>query len=172
MKKASDERIQNRTKGIWKNVSKGCHEICHQGCEYYKNKEETKNTIVDGWLRTGDLGRFDDEGYLYLVDRKKDMIITGAENVYAVEVENVLAKHPKIQEVAVIGLPHEVWGEMVTAVVVLMPDQKATEEEIIQFSKENLTGYKCPKRVEFTDSLPKSSLMKVLKHLLRKKYGG
>lgn len=138
--------------------------------EYYKNKEETKKTLKDGWLHTGDLGRFDKDGYLYIVDRKKDMIITGGENVYAVEVENVLVNHPKVQEVAVIGLPDEMWGEKVTAVIVLTSGQEATEEEIIAFAKDNLTHYKCPKEVKFTEALPKSSLFKVLKQELRKKY--
>jgi fatty-acyl-CoA synthase len=138
--------------------------------EYYKNRAETEKTLKGGWLHTGDVGKFDDGGYLYIVDRKKDMIITGGENVYAVEVENVLVNHPKIQEVAVIGLPDKVWGEKVTAVVVLAQGQEASEEEIIAFSKENLTHYKCPKSVKFTDALPKSTLFKILKHELRKKY--
>jgi fatty-acyl-CoA synthase len=138
--------------------------------EYYKNGKETKKTLKGGWLHTGDLGRFDEEGYLFIVDRKKDMIITGGENVYAVEVENVLINHPKIQEVAVIGLPDEIWGEKVTAVVVLAPNQEATEDEIIAFAKDNLTHYKCPKAVKFIDTLPKSSLFKILKQELREKY--
>lgn len=138
--------------------------------EYYKNQSETEKTLKDGWLHTGDVGKLDDDGYLYIVDRKKDMIISGGENVYAVEVENVLIKHPKIQEAAVIGLPDPLWGEIVTAVLVLKPDASATEEEIIQHAKENLTHYKCPKSIKFTDSLPKSTLMKVLKQELKKKY--
>jgi long-chain acyl-CoA synthetase len=138
---------------------------------YYKNNEETEKVWEGGWLHTGDIGKLDSDGYLYLLDRKKDMIISGAENVYAVEVENVLATNPKIKEVAVIGLPDVKWGEKVTAVVVLKPNESATEDEIIEYAKANMTRYKCPKSVKFTDSLPKSALMKVLKQELRKKYG-
>lgn len=146
--------------------------ISGPGCMsyYYKNDEATGETLKNGWLHTGDMGRLDKDGYLYIVDRKKDMIITGGENVYAVEVENVLVRHPKIQEVAVIGLPHKLWGESVTAVIILKPNTTATEEEIVSFAKDNLTHYKCPKIVKFTDSLPKSTLMKVLKQELKKKY--
>jgi len=137
---------------------------------YYKNDGATRQTLKNGWLYTGDLGKFDEDGYLYIVDRKKDMIITGGENVYAVEVENALILHPKVQEVSVIGLPHKLWGEAVTAVIVTKPGSNATEEEIIVFAKEKLTHYKCPRIVKFTDSLPKSTMMKVLKQELKKKY--
>lgn len=134
---------------------------------YYKNQEAADEALRNGWLFTGDMGRLDDEGYLYLVDRKKDMIISGGENVYAAEVENVLIKHPAIAEAAVVGLPDQVWGEIVTAAVVLAPGQTVGEEEIVEFAKNDLASYKCPKKVVFLNELPKSTLMKVLKRQIR-----
>jgi acyl-CoA synthetase (AMP-forming)/AMP-acid ligase II len=134
---------------------------------YYRNPEATDLAIRDGWLLTGDMGRLDEEGYLYIVDRKKDMIVTGGENVYAAEVENILIRHPKVQEVAVVGLKDPVWGERVTAAVVPVQGQAVTEEEIIEFAKKDLASYKCPKEVKFVECLPKSTLMKVLKRQLK-----
>ena len=139
--------------------------------EYYKEPEKTKETIRDGWFHTGDLGRFDEEGYLYLVDRKKDMVLTGGENVYSAEVENVIFKHPKVLEASIIGLPDEKWGEVVTAVVVLKPEEKMTEEELIDLCRKDLAGYKCPKVVKFLDTpLPRNTFGKVLKRELREKF--
>ncbi len=131
--------------------------------EYYKNPEATADTVRGGWLRTGDLGRYDDEGYLYLVGRVKDMIISGGENVYAVEVENTLYEHIKVHEAAVIGLPHHKWGEMVTAVLVLKDGEQMTENEVIGHCRKYLAGYKCPKAVKFIDELPKNTYGKILK---------
>ena len=112
----------------------------------------------------------DEDRYLYLVDRKKDMIITGGENVYSTEVENVLFTHPAISEAAVIGVPHEKWVETVKAIVVLKPGAQATEEEIIRFWKDNLASYKKPTSVEFIKELPKTPSGKVLKKELRERY--
>jgi acyl-CoA synthetase (AMP-forming)/AMP-acid ligase II len=140
--------------------------------EYYKNPSMTKETIKNGWFRTGDLGKFDEDGFLYLVDRKKDMIITGGENVYALEVENVLYTHPGIGEVAVIGLPHSYWGEQVTAVVIPKEEPGPTEEEIIAHCKKNLGGYKCPKQVIISkEPFPRTPFGKILKKDMRAKYG-
>lgn len=138
---------------------------------YYKNPQATEEAIRDGWFYTGDLAQVDEEGYIYLMDREKDMIISGGENIYSKEVEDVLHDHPSIEEAAVIGVPDEQWGESVKAVVVLKPGEKLTEEEIINFCKERLASYKKPKSVEFVDSLPKSPFGKVLKRELRERYG-
>lgn len=143
---------------------------CGMKC-YYKDPEATKEAMRDGWLHSGDLGVMDDEGFITLVDRKKDMIITGGENVYSQEVEEVLSTHPKILEVAVIGIPHEVWGETVTAVVVLKPGQKLSKEELFDFCKDNLAKYKIPRILKFKDVLPRNALGKVLKRKLREEYG-
>ena len=138
--------------------------------EYWRRPQETGETIVNGWLHTGDLGYYDEKGFLYIVDRKKDMIVTGGENVYSREVEEVLYQHPAISEVAVIGIPDPVWVERVHAVVVLIEDAISTGEDLIGFCKNHLASYKAPKSVEFTEALPKSAQGKVLKRELTKKY--
>jgi len=138
--------------------------------EYWHKPQETLEVIVDGWLHTGDLGYYDKQGFMYIVDRKKDMIVTGGENVYSREVEEVIYKHSAIAEVAVIGIPDPVWVERVHAVVVLKADVTATENEIIAFSKEHVASYKAPKSVEFVESLPKNPQGKILKRELTKKY--
>jgi len=139
--------------------------------EYYNNPKETKEAFTEnGWFRTGDLGRFDGEGYIYLVGRKKDMIISGGENIYPKEVENVLLEVPGIADAAVIGIPDAKWGESVCAVVVLELGETIGESEIIDFCKENLASYKKPKCVRFAESLPKNPSGKVLKHVLREQY--
>ena len=137
---------------------------------YWNNPEETAKAIKDGWLHTGDMAAIDQEGYVNIVDRKKDMIITGGENVYSVEVENVLYKHPAVLEAAVIGVPDPKWGEAVKAVVVLKDGQHATEEEIIEFCKERIAHYKAPKCVTFVSELPKTGSGKVYKKALRESY--
>lgn len=139
---------------------------------YWKKPEETQKAIKDGWFHTGDMGYLDEDRYLYIVDRKKDMIITGGENVYSAEVENVLYMHPAISEAAVIGVPHEKWVETVKAIVVLKPGVSVTEEEIIDFCKKNLASYKKPTSVEFVNELPKTASGKILKRELRERYGG
>ena len=138
--------------------------------EYYKNPEATQEAFRGDWFTAGDLGRQDEEGYYYIVDRKRDMIITGGENVYPAEVEEILSAHHKILEVAVIGIPDELWGEMVTAIVVLKDKEKATEKEIIDYCRPLLAGYKCPKKIEFGKQLPKTSSGKILKRVIREKY--
>jgi acyl-CoA synthetase (AMP-forming)/AMP-acid ligase II len=138
--------------------------------EYWNRPEETAEALVDGWLHTGDLAYYDEKGFIYIVDRKKDMIVTGGENVYSREVEEVLYMHPAIAEVAVIGVPDPQWVERVHAVVALEADAAATGDEIISFSKEHLASYKAPKSVEFLDSLPKNPQGKILKKEIREKY--
>jgi acyl-CoA synthetase (AMP-forming)/AMP-acid ligase II len=138
--------------------------------EYWRKPEQTKATIQDGWLYTGDLGRYDEDGYIYIVDRKKDMIITGGENVYPVEVENVLYRYPAIKEVAVIGIPDPYWVERVHALVVLKESAQATSEDIITFCRDNISHYKAPKSVEFVEDLPKNPQGKILKRVLRARY--
>jgi len=137
---------------------------------YWKNAQATKDTIRKGWLRTGDLGVMDEYGYIYIMDRSKDMIISGGENVYSREIEDVIIKHPSVFEVAVIGVPDDTWGEAIKAIVALKEGQSASEEEIISFCKKYLASYKKPKSVDFVDELPKSAYGKILKREIRDKY--
>jgi len=137
---------------------------------YYKEEEKTAQTQRNGWHHTGDLGRMDEEGYLYFVDRLKDMIKTGGENVASADVEVALFRNPKIADVSIIGLPDEVWGEAITAVVVPAPGESLDEEAVIAWSKENMARYKVPKRVVIVDELPRNPSGKVLKRELRTKY--
>jgi long-chain acyl-CoA synthetase len=138
--------------------------------EYWKLPKETAEIMKGGWLHTGDMGRMDEDGYIYIVDRKKDMIISGGENIYSREVEEALYTHPAVQEAAVVGVPDEKWGESVKAVVVLRKGMKATEDEIIDFCKEHLASYKKPKSVEFWDSLPMTGSGKIKKNEIRDRY--
>jgi acyl-CoA synthetase (AMP-forming)/AMP-acid ligase II len=135
--------------------------------EYYKKPAETAETLVDGWLHTGDLAVKDEEGFITFVDRIKDMIISGGENIYSVEVENALYKSPKILEAAVVGTPDPVWGETVNAVVVLKPGEVADSREIQEFCRKHLAGYKIPRRVVFVSSLPRNASGKLLKYEIR-----
>jgi long-chain acyl-CoA synthetase len=138
---------------------------------YWNQPAATAEAIQPGgWLRTGDAAYRDAEGYLYLYDRFKDMIISGGENVYPAEVENVLHAHPAILEAAAIGVPHERWGETVKAIVVLRPGMQVGEQELIAFARERLARYKCPSSVEFAPSLPRNASGKLLKRELRKAY--
>ncbi|MEA2109070.1 MAG: long-chain fatty acid--CoA ligase [Pseudomonadota bacterium] len=137
---------------------------------YWRNPEATAETIRNGWLHTGDIGYMDERGYLFLMDRSKDMIITGGENVYPREIEEVMLTHPAVHEVAVFGIPDPKWGEAIKAVVALIPDQKASAEELIRFCRDNLAAYKKPKSVDFTDELPKNNYGKILKRVLRDSY--
>ena len=134
---------------------------------YYRDEAKTAETLRGGWLHTGDLGKFDGEGTLYFVDRKKDMIKSGGENVSSLEVEGVLIKHDKVMQVAVMGMLHEHWGESVTAVVVPYPGVEVSEEEIIAYAKENMAGYKVPKQVLVMSEVPVTPSGKILKRLLR-----
>jgi len=139
--------------------------------KYWNKTEATEEVFEGGWYHTGDAGYLDPEGYLFLVDRVKDMIVTGGENVYSAEVESALSKHPAVEQVAIIGIPHDTWGEQVHAVVVLAAGAEATAEELQAFAKESIAGYKVPKSVEFRDEpLPLSGAMKVLKRDLRAPY--
>jgi len=134
---------------------------------YWQRPDATAEALRNGWLHTGDLGRFDDHGYLYLLDRAKDMIITGGSNVYAVEVEAALADHPTVREVAVVGIPDRTWGELVMAVVVADDADESIEGALTQHCAAVLAGYKRPRRYVFRDSLPRNAYGKVLKRELR-----
>ena len=134
---------------------------------YYKDEEATRHVLRDGWWYTGDLGKLDEDGYLYIVGRLKDTIISGGENIYPREVEEVLFAHAKIQEAAVIGVTDPKWGEAVKALIVLKAGQQATEEEIIQYCKRNIAHYKAPKSVDFLSELPKTSSGKIDKKVLK-----
>ncbi|MEA3222221.1 MAG: long-chain fatty acid--CoA ligase [Thermodesulfobacteriota bacterium] len=136
---------------------------------YWNKPEETEIALRDGWLYTGDIATMDEEGYFYIVDRKKDMIIASGFNVYPREIDEVLYKHPKIKEACTIGVPHEYRGETVKIFIVLKEGETATSEEIIEYCRENMAKYKVPKIVEFRDDLPKSAIGKVLRKELRKK---
>jgi len=138
--------------------------------EYWRKPDETKETIRDGWLYTGDMGYYDEKGFIYIADRKKDMIITGGENVYPKQVEDVLYRHPAVKEAAVIGVPDPYWVERVHALVVLKENAQAAEEDIISFCRECIAHYKAPKSVEFVESLPKNPQGKILKREIRSKY--
>lgn len=138
---------------------------------YFNQPEVTAGTIVEGgWVRTGDGAYRDEAGYFFLTDRIKDVIISGAENVYPAEVENVVAAYPDVVEVAVIGVPHEKWGETVKAIVVLRPGSETPAEQLIAFTRERLAHYKCPTSVEFIEELPRNPSGKVIKKVLREAY--
>jgi acyl-CoA synthetase (AMP-forming)/AMP-acid ligase II len=149
-------------------------EVCAQAGnymrEYWKRPEETAAAFKGGWYHTGDAGTLDEQGYLFLVDRVKDMIVTGGENVYSAEVENALAGHPAVAACAVIGVPDPQWGERVHAVVVLQPGQEATGEQLREFCRGQIAGYKLPRSVAFVDALPISGAGKVLKRELRRQH--
>jgi long-chain acyl-CoA synthetase len=138
--------------------------------EYYHRPEETRKTIQDGWLYTGDLGYYDERGFIFIKDRRHFMIISGGENVYPAEVENVLYRHPAVREAAVIGIPDPYWVERVHAVVVLKENAQTAEEDIVNFCRDHIAHYKAPKSVEFVESLPKNPQGKILKRELRSKY--
>jgi acyl-CoA synthetase (AMP-forming)/AMP-acid ligase II len=137
---------------------------------YWRDPGATDATVVDGWLHSGDAGHLDDEGFLYIHDRVKDMIVSGGENIYPAEVESALSHHPAISDVAVIGVPSERWGEEVKAVVVLEPGASLTEQELIAFARTRIGGYKVPKSVDFIDVLPRNPSGKLLKKELREPY--
>jgi acyl-CoA synthetase (AMP-forming)/AMP-acid ligase II len=137
---------------------------------YWRNPEATAETIVNGWLYTGDMGYMDDNGYLFIMDRSKDMIISGGENIYPREIEEVLIRHSAVKEVAVIGIADPKWGEAIKAIVARVPEKSVTEKELIDFCKDNIASYKKPKSVDFVDELPKNNYGKILKRELRAKY--
>ena len=137
---------------------------------YWNNPEATAEAMRNGWLHTGDIGMFDDKGYLFLLDRAKDMIISGGNNVYPREVEEVIVLHPAVATVVVFGIPHEYWGEAVHAVVVRQPEMQVTAEEIIEHCGQHMAGYKKPKSVDFVDALPVSGYGKVMRREIRETY--
>lgn len=149
-------------------------EICVRGPDvfagYWKSPSLTQEAIHDGWLHTGDLARMDEEGYLYIVDRKKDMIVSGGFNVYPIEVEQVLHRHPAVQDVCVIGMPDAHWGEIVKAVVVLRREAHTSAQDLMGFCHDQLAGYKKPRSVDFVDELPKNASGKVSRKLLKQHY--
>jgi long-chain acyl-CoA synthetase len=143
----------------------------HTMMGYWNKPEETERALQNGWVFTGDAGYFDDSGYLFIVDRVKDMVVTGGENVFTTEVENAVISHPAVQDVAVIGIPHAEWGEAVHAIVILHPGQSVSEDELLDHCRQLIAGYKLPKGITFRDEpLPLSGAGKVLKTELRKPY--
>jgi long-chain acyl-CoA synthetase len=137
---------------------------------YFRRPDLTADTIKDGWMWTGDIAAWDEENYVFIVDRAKDMIISGGENIYSVQVEEAISQHPAVLEAAVIGVPDDEWGESVKAFVVLKPDQSATEQEIIDTAKQHLASYQKPRSVEFIETLPKAPTGKILKRVLREPF--
>ncbi|WP_210424362.1 acyl-CoA synthetase [Gephyromycinifex aptenodytis] len=139
---------------------------------YWNKPEATSEALRDGWFYSGDLARVDDDGFYSIVDRKKDMVITGGENVYSAEVEQAIIRHPDVREVAVVGKPDQVWGEAVTAFVARAQDSGLTEQELIDWLREHLAHFKCPKHIEFVEELPRNATGKILKRELRKQWDG
>jgi acyl-CoA synthetase (AMP-forming)/AMP-acid ligase II len=139
---------------------------------YWRNPEATEQSFIDGWFRSGDVGRWDEDGYLYIVDRKKDMILTGGENVYPREVEEVLYEHPSVVEAAVLGAPDPKWGEKVIAVVAIRSGESASAAELVAFCRERIASYKKPRHVVFVEALPRNASGKVLKRELRDQIAG
>ena len=151
----------------------GCH--LHIGGatlirEYFNNPEATASARSGSFFTLGDMGRFDEEGYLYIVDRKKDMIISGGENIFPNDIDDVLHKHPAVNMVAVVGAPDPKWGEIVVAAVVLKQGHSATEADLIAHCKAGLSNFKVPKKIDFRDELPMSSFGKILRRDVRKPY--
>jgi acyl-CoA synthetase (AMP-forming)/AMP-acid ligase II len=149
-------------------------EICVRGPSvmkgYWERPEATAAVLRNGWLRTGDIGRMDEHGFVYILDRNKDMIISGGSNVYPREVEEIMLQHPAIDEACVIGVPDDLWGEAVKAIIVLKPGCEMSLEEVLSFASGRMAAYKKPKSVEFVDVLPKNAYGKVLKRVLREQY--
>jgi acyl-CoA synthetase (AMP-forming)/AMP-acid ligase II len=160
------EEIKNDTNEVGEIIVKG--DTITAG--YWKLPELTKKAFKNGWFFTGDLAVINKEGYITIVDRKKDMIITGGENIYSIEVENVLYTHPSVLEAAVVGIPNEEWGEIVKAFVVLKQGEKVTEDELIEFCKTKLSSYKVPKSIVFLEYLPKVGSGKISKKKLKNLY--
>ncbi|MDP7252125.1 MAG: AMP-binding protein, partial [Planctomycetota bacterium] len=137
---------------------------------YWRNPEATAETLRNGWLHTGDMGYMDELGYVFIMDRSKDMIISGGENIYPREIEEVIVQHPAVREVAVIGVPDPAWGEAIKAVVSLVPGEEVTEEQLIDFCRDHIASYKKPKSVDFVNEIPKNNNGKIVKKELREKY--
>lgn len=137
---------------------------------YYNRPQETAESLRDGWVATGDMGRFDAEGYLYLVDRKKDMVLSGGYNIYSKEVEAALQEHPDVVDVAVVGVPDPIYGEAVAAYIELRAGSSASAESIIEHCRDRIASYKKPRHVFFLPGLPRNSTGKILKTRLREMY--
>jgi acyl-CoA synthetase (AMP-forming)/AMP-acid ligase II len=137
---------------------------------YWSRSEATAETIMDDWFYSGDAGFFDEDGFLFIHDRVKDMIISGGENIYPAEVENALMSHPWILDAAVVGIPDEKWGETVMGFVILAEDASISEDEIIAYSREKIAGFKCPKTINFINEIPRNPTGKVLRRELREPY--
>ena len=137
---------------------------------YWKRPDATQHALQGGWYRTGDVGYLDVDGYLFIQDRLKDMIISGGENIYPAEVERALGEHAAIAESAVIGVPDAKWGESVKAIVVLRPGQQLSEADVIAFVRGKIAAYKCPKSVDFAPALPRNPTGKILKRVLREPF--
>jgi long-chain acyl-CoA synthetase len=152
-----------------------CGEVIARGANimkgYWNRPEITDDALRGGWMHTGDLGRFDEDGFLHILDRKKDMIKPGSENVYSPEVESMILGHPAVLEVAVIGIPDEKWGEAIRAVVVCRGDHTLEEMELICWCRERMTHFKCPTSMVVTDALPKGGTGKIQKNVLRERWG-
>ncbi|MHA6260457.1 long-chain-fatty-acid--CoA ligase [Sporosarcina sp. CAU 1771] len=166
LKVVNPEGVEVETNQVGEIIAKGPNIM--KG--YWDLPEETENALRDGWYYTGDVGYKDEDEYYYIVDRAKDMIITGGENVYSLEVENVLSSHPAVLECAVFGVPDEKWGEVVKACIVLKVPDSVTSEEIVSFVRPHLANYKVPKSIEILDEIPKSGAGKILKRTLRDQY--
>jgi len=137
---------------------------------YWRDPDASKHSLRGGWLHTGDVGCLDEDGYLFLMDRSHDMIISGGENIYPREIEEVLVRHPAVREVAVIGIPDEEWGEAVKAVVSTVDGGEVTAEELIEFCRDHIASYKKPRSVDFVDELPRNNYGKIVKRELREAY--
>jgi acyl-CoA synthetase (AMP-forming)/AMP-acid ligase II len=138
--------------------------------EYFKNPEASAEAIKGDWITLGDMGRFDEEGYLYIVDRKKDMIISGGENIFPADIEEALYRHPAVEMCAVVGAPDERWGEIVVAAVLLKPEMTASEDELVAHCREHLSRFKVPRRIDFLDEMPLSAFGKILRREVRRTY--
>jgi acyl-CoA synthetase (AMP-forming)/AMP-acid ligase II len=138
---------------------------------YWHREDDNRSALVEGgWFRSGDAGYLDEAGYIFLTDRIKDMIVSGGENIYPIEVENVLAAHPDVADVGVIGVPSDKWGETVKAIVVLKPGAETSADDLIAYCRERLAGFKCPTSIDFLPELPRTPSGKILKRELREPY--
>jgi acyl-CoA synthetase (AMP-forming)/AMP-acid ligase II len=166
MKIVDENNMEVEAGTVGEVIAKGPHMM--RG--YWRKEEETTKTIVDGWAHTGDLGYMDSEDYVYLVDRKNDVIITGGMSVFSVEVENILSQHPSVSEAMVIGIPDEKWGELVLGIVVTVQGKDAREPELLEYCRDRLAAYQRPKRIEFYQVLPKTIYGKIDKRTVKQKY--
>ena len=148
-------------------VTKGVQTMMY----YYNDPDQTKETFTsDGWLKTGDIGYIDSDGFLFLVDRSKDMIISGGENIFPTEIENALYSHPNVRECAVFGIPDDHWGELPAAHVILKAGKIITEDELEDYCASQIARHKRPRLIKFVDSLPKTAVGKIQKNILREPY--